>query len=194
MAIHASFLIPRPGVNQITMGQHRAPFIGNVKEIPVALLALCILERGISDTALLFVVKLAAREMDDNVLDAVRRLGIKEIEGVMGCGQVAVHAIGHKPVGIVRMGGGLPGVVGKLDFVAGCTKLGSGGPNHGEITYAEKRKSDGNANGNINGRLNNLSPGGFCISGTLFRLFHIASKPTTVLSHDSLAPGTSCMV
>ena len=74
---------------------------------------------------------------------------------------MVVHAVGHETLGIVDVSGGLPGIVGKLDFMARGAKLRSGGANHGVISDAEKGKRHENADDNVNGRLYQFFPKGF---------------------------------
>jgi len=50
---------------------------------------------------------------------------------------MTIHAVRHKTLFIVHMTGGLPGVVGELDLVAGSTKLGRCGADHGVVGEAE---------------------------------------------------------
>lgn len=176
MAIHAPFLIARPGIDHIAMRQHGSPLVRNIEKVTVAFLALLILERGIGNTPLLLVVIGAAKKMDDDVFDTVGCLGIEKIKGIMRCGEVTVHAVGHKSLFIVGMGGGLPGVVSELNLMARCAKLRRGCPHHGEIGHAEKGKGYGNANGDIDGRLNDLLPGGLFLPNIICRFFHLASK------------------
>ena len=91
-----------------------------MQNVPVAFPALIVLERRVRDPALFFVVVVGfvLCKMDEDILDAVGGFGVKKVEGVMGRGQMAVHAVRHKPLGIVHMGRGFPGVVGKLNFMA----------------------------------------------------------------------------
>jgi hypothetical protein len=117
MAVGAAFLITGPRVQYRAVGQHGAPLVRNVEDIPVTFLALLILERDIGLFAVFFVVVFILDEMDHDVLYPVCRFGVEEIEGVVGSREVAIHAVSHKPLGVVHMGGSLPGVVGKLDFV-----------------------------------------------------------------------------
>lgn len=119
------------------MGQHGAPLIRDVENIPVAFLALLIFKRGIGGLARLVMVIFIHGEMDDDVFDAMGRFCIEEIEGVMGGREMAVHAISHKPLGIVYMGRGLPGIVGKLYFMAGGAELRRGCPHHGVVGNTE---------------------------------------------------------
>lgn len=66
---------------------------------------------------------------------------------------MAVHAVCHKSLGIIYMGGCFPGVVSELDFVAPSAKLRCGGSHHGEVRHAEKREGDDDPDSNKNGRL-----------------------------------------
>ena len=117
----------------------------------MAFLALVVFKRGVGCSRLFVMIIFILKEMDDNVFDAVKGLGRKEIKRVVGRRQMAVHAVGHKTLGVIDVGGGLPGVVGKLDLMAGGTELGRCGADHGIVGEAEKRKSDDDADGNKNG-------------------------------------------
>ena len=70
------------------------------------------------------------------------RFGEKEIKCILGCRQVAVHAVHDHTRGVVDMGGGTPGPDSRLDFMAGGTKIGGRCANHGIVTDAEKGKGD----------------------------------------------------
>jgi len=72
---------------------------------------------------------------------------------------MAIHAVGHKSLLIVHMSGGLPGVVGKLNLMAGGTELGRGCADHGVVSEAEQWKSDNYTNDDENGRLDELFHG-----------------------------------
>jgi hypothetical protein len=133
VAIHASLLIAGSCIEHGPVGQHGPPLVGDIEDIPVALLTLIIPERGIGLLPVLLMVIVFLDEMDDDVLDAVSGLGIEEIKGIVGGREVAVHAVGNKPLCIVHMGGGLPGMIGKTNLVAGGAKLGCGGADHGII-------------------------------------------------------------
>jgi len=143
----------------------------------MAFLALLILERGIGNSTLLLMVIFAACKMDDDILYAMGCFYIEKIKGILGCWEVTIHAIGYKSLGIIGMGGCLPRVVGKLNFVARSTKMGGRGPLHSEICNTEKGKGNNNADGDINGGFYKLSPDGFCFTGTLICFFHIAPRP-----------------
>ena len=137
MTIYTFLLITQPSVDHITVSKHSTAFVGNVKEITMAFLALVILKGGIGFTSLLFVVILALEKVEEDVLGAVPGFGIEEVKGVVRGRQVAIHAVGHKALPIVHVGGGLPGVVGELNLVAAGTKLGRGCANHGVIGETE---------------------------------------------------------
>ncbi len=77
---------------------------------------------------------------------------IEKINGIVGSRQMAIHAIGDKTLCVVHVGGGFPRVVSELDFMAGGTKLGCRGPDHGVIGDTENRKSDNNTQNNKYGR------------------------------------------
>ena len=86
--------------------------------------------------------------MDDQIFNAVESFGIEKIKSILGCWEMAVHAIGNKSLGIVYMGGCFPGIVGKLNFMAGSTKLRSGSPCHGIVGDTEYGEGDDNSDNN----------------------------------------------
>ena len=106
MAIHAFFFITGPGEKHRPVSQHGSPLVGDMQNGAMALPALLIFKGGIGFLALELVVVLAhvLGEMDNDILDSMERFGKKEIEGVMGGGQMAVHTIGHKSLGIIHVG------------------------------------------------------------------------------------------
>jgi hypothetical protein len=59
----------------------------------------------------------------DNILKAMVRLGIEEIEGIVWSRKVAVHAVGNYAVFIKTVAGGLPVVIGGLDFMTRSAEL-----------------------------------------------------------------------
>ena len=83
MAIHAPFLIPGSGIYYRSVGEHRPPFIRDIQDIAMAFLALLIFKRGIGCEPVLLVVVFVLGKMNNDVLDAVCRLGIKKVEGVV---------------------------------------------------------------------------------------------------------------
>ena len=85
------------------------------------------------------------KKMDDHVLDAVKGFLIEKIKRILRCRQMAIHAVGNKPLGIVDMGGCFPGVVSESNLMTGCTEFGSGGSHHGVISNAEKGECDENS-------------------------------------------------
>lgn len=123
MAIHAPFLIPGSGIYYRSVGEHGPTFIRDIQDIAMAFLALFILERGIGSQPVFLVVVFILGKMNNDVLDAVRCLGIKKVEGVLWGWQMAIHTIRNKALRIIHMGGCFPGVVSKLDFVAPGAKF-----------------------------------------------------------------------
>jgi hypothetical protein len=89
-------------------------------------------------------------KMNDDVFDAVECLCVEKVKGVVRGRQMTIHAIGHESLGVVHVGGRLPGIVSKLDFVTACTKGGCGCPDHGVIGQAEKGKGDNQTEDNEN--------------------------------------------
>jgi hypothetical protein len=148
VTVQTFFFIPGPWIENRAMRQHGSPFIGQIEEIAMAFPALGILNGGVRlFTTLDPIIGLRPFfEMDENVLQPMQCLGIEKIEGIMGRGQVAVHAISHKPLSIIHMRGSLPGIVSRLDFVTGGTKPGRGRADHGVIGETEERKGDEDTN------------------------------------------------
>jgi len=146
MAVHALFLISRPWVEHRPMGQHCTPLIRDIKNITVTFLTLTVLHGSVRpftvDTPVIGFSPLL--EMDDNILEPVQRLGIEKIKGILGRGQVAVHAVRHKSLPVIDMGRGLPGIVCRLDFVTGSAELRCRRADHGVIHEAEERKTHNN--------------------------------------------------
>jgi len=159
MTIYAFLFVTWPSIDHVTVSKHSATFVWNVEEIAVTFLTLVILERGIGLLPLFFVVILALKKMDEDVLGTMKSFGIEKVKGVVGSGQMAIHAVGHKALFVVHMSGGLPGVVGKLDLMAGGTELGRGCADHGVVGEAEQWKSDNYTNDDKNGRLDELFHG-----------------------------------
>ena len=162
------------------MGQHGSPLVRDVENIAVTLLTLFIFKRGIGGLARLFMVVFIHGEMDDDVFDAVGGLCIEKIEGIMGGGQMTVHAIRHKTLGIVHMGRCLPGIIGKLDLVAGGTEFGRGCAHHGVIGNTEYGKGNDEAQGKEENRfpkpLYNPEPQGRCSRVACFGVIHVLPK------------------
>lgn len=142
VAVHTTFFIAGPCVEHRPMRQHGSALVGNVDNIAMAFLTLIVFKGGISGFTSLGVVVTVLSEMGENVPDAVKGLGIKEFVSVMGCGQMAIHAVGDKPLGIVHVGGCLPCTVSESDFVARSTKARSRGSDHGVIGKTEQGKSN----------------------------------------------------
>jgi len=70
----------------------------------MAFLALVVREGGVSFLPLLVVIILLLKEVDQNVLDAMKSLGVEELQGILGSWQMAVHAVSHKTLLVVHMG------------------------------------------------------------------------------------------
>ena len=111
----------------------------------MALQALVILDGGVGLLLVFFPIELAPQKMGHNVFDPMEGLGIEEVPGILGRGQVAIHTIGHKTHLIIGMLGGPPGVIGKFDFMARGAKMRGGGAHHGVIGEAEKGEGYDNA-------------------------------------------------
>ena len=146
MAVHATFFISGSRVNNIPMGQHGAALIRNIEDVAMAFLALFIFEGGIGSLAIFGVyVRFAGKKVHEEILYAMEGLGIKKIDCIVGSGQMTVHAVCNKPLGVIDMRGGFPGVVGELNFMAGGAKMRGRCPYHGIVGHAEKRKCDDHA-------------------------------------------------
>ena len=83
MAIHTSLLIAGPRIYYRSVGEHGPPFIRDIQDIAMTFLALFILERGIGCQPVFLVVVFILGKMNNDVLDAVRCLGIKKVECVV---------------------------------------------------------------------------------------------------------------
>jgi hypothetical protein len=103
----------------------------------MAFLALVIFERGVSLLTLFLMVIFALKKMNQDVFGTVKGFGIEKVKGVMRGRQMAIHAVGDKSLFIVHMSRGLPGVIGKLNFMAGGTKLGRSCADHGVVGETE---------------------------------------------------------
>ena len=63
--------------------------------------------------------------MGKDIFYSMKGFGKKEIKGIVWGRQMAIHAIGNKPMGVVNMSGCLPGINRILNFMTGCTEPGS---------------------------------------------------------------------
>jgi hypothetical protein len=104
MAIHTSLLIAGPGIQYRPVGQHGPSLVWDIKDISMALLALLVLEEGISLLAISFVIVFLLEEMYNHVLDAMRSFGIEELKGVVGSREMTVHTVRHKSLGVIHVG------------------------------------------------------------------------------------------
>ena len=187
MAVYTFFFIARPRVDDGSVGQHGAALVRNIKQIAVAFHALLIFKRGISRFAIFFPIVFILCKVNDDVFNAVESLLVEKIEGVVGGRQMAVHAVGHKALGVIDMGGGFPGVVGGLDLVAGSAKFRRRRADHGVITHAEQWKSDENTDHDKNEGFNCPSPGGLsplrCLAGR-FHMPLLSGVPFRPVKHS----------
>jgi len=153
VAVHALFFVAFSRIKHSPVCQHGASFIGDVKNIAVAFLALVVGERGIGFFFLqrMVVTVRALCQMNVDVIDAVSGFGIKKVEGVVRGREVAIHAIGHEAVGVVDVGAGFPGIVGVLDLMAGCAELRRRSPDHCIIPDTEEGKGKEDADTNKDG-------------------------------------------
>ena len=84
MAIHTSLLIPGSGIDYRPVGEHCAPFVRDIQNIAMAFLALLIFKRCIGREPVFLTVIFILGKMNNNILNAVRGLGVEKIEGVVG--------------------------------------------------------------------------------------------------------------
>ena len=83
VAIHAPFLVAGPGIDNRPVSQHGSSFVRDIQKVAVALLTLLILKGGISRLAVTIMVVGLLGKMNDNVFNAVHRLGVEKIEGIV---------------------------------------------------------------------------------------------------------------
>jgi hypothetical protein len=87
------------------MGQHGPSFVWNMEDISMAFLALVILKGGIGLLTIFFVVIfIQNKDMHEQIFDAVRRFGVEEVNGVVGGGEMTIHTVCHKPLGVIDVG------------------------------------------------------------------------------------------
>jgi hypothetical protein len=70
----------------------------------MAFLALVVGEGGVCLLPLLLVIILLLKEVDENVLGAMKSLSVEELKGILGSWQMAVHAVSHKTLLVVNVG------------------------------------------------------------------------------------------
>lgn len=104
---------------------------------------------------------------------------------------MAVHAISHKPLGIVYVGRRFPGIVGKLDFVAGSAELRCGSAHHGVVGNTEygegNEKSKCEEYSRLPNPFQNPKPQGGCSLGACFGLIHLLPKKNVWVRLNGLA-------
>jgi hypothetical protein len=137
VAVHTTLFIARSWIKDRPVSEHGSSSVRNVKNIAMTFLALIVLEGGISLHPVFVMIIFLLHKMNNDVFDAVGSLRVEKVEGMVWGGQMTVHTVGHKSLRIIRMCGGFPGVVSKLNFMAGCAELGRGSPDHGVIGDAE---------------------------------------------------------
>jgi hypothetical protein len=152
MALDAPEFIAGPGVQDRPVGQHGAAFLWQVQNIPMTLLALVVFEGGIGGLPVFLVVVSALGIMRIDIFNAMQGLAIEKVKRILGCRQMAVHAIRHKPLAVIVVRGRLPGLVSKPNFMAGGAELRGGGPHHGIIGQAKEGKSNKETKDNPEGR------------------------------------------
>ncbi len=144
MAINTFFFIARPGIYYRSVGKHGTPLVWNKENVAVTLPTLFVFERSIRFLALQRVV-VGIRvlcEMDEDIFYSMGCFRVEKIYGIVGGRQMTVHAISDKPLGVVGVSRCFPGIISKLNLMAGGAELGRRCPDHGVIAKAEKRKRD----------------------------------------------------
>lgn len=144
MAIDAFLFIAGSCIKHRSVGEHRASLIGNIQYVSMAFLTLVVVKRRIRflPLALMIILGRVLGEMNEDVLYSMECFGIKKFEGIVRCWQVTVHTVGDEALRIVHVSGRLPGIIGKLDLMAGGAKLRRRCSNHGVVADAEQREGD----------------------------------------------------
>jgi hypothetical protein len=104
VAIDAPLFISRSRIDHIPVSEHRPPFVRYVENVPVALLTLFVLERSIGSLSVFLVVVCLLDEVDEDVLCSVGGFCKEELKSLMRGGEMAIHAVSYKSLGIVYMG------------------------------------------------------------------------------------------
>ena len=104
MTINALLFVSGSGIDHVTVSQHGTAFIWDIEKIAMTFLALVVGEGGVSFLPLLIVIILLLKEVDENVLGAMKGLGVEELYGILGSRKMAVHAVSHKALLVVHMG------------------------------------------------------------------------------------------
>ena len=103
VTVHTTLLISRPWIERGTVRQHRSPFVGDIKQIPVTFHALVIFDGSPCFFAVLLMVIFVRHEMHDDILDAMSGLRVEKIVGVLGRRQMTIHTVGHQTLRIIGM-------------------------------------------------------------------------------------------
>lgn len=146
MAVDTFFFVSWFWVNNSSMRQHGSPFVRDIQQIAMALLALLVFKRVIRCLTGFAMVIFTHEQMSGNIFQSMRRFGIEKVDGILRRWQMTIHTVRHKSMGVVCMGRRSPGIDSKLDFVAGRAKLRGRCPHHGIIRYAENGKSQDHPN------------------------------------------------
>ena len=104
VAFKTAFLISRPGVEHRPVGQHGAPFIGEIDDVAVAFQALVVFDGSVGLFPILFMIVRGLGEVSHDILDAMQGLGVEKIEGVLRRRQMAVHAVRHETLAVIGVG------------------------------------------------------------------------------------------
>jgi hypothetical protein len=144
MTVRAFLFIPRHGVQGASMGKHGSALIRHGKQVSVAFEALVVFDAfiGFFPLFLADVIVTSGSHVDGYVFEAMPCFGEKEIDGIVGRGQMTVHTVGYKSLPIIDMGGGLPGLNRGFDFMTACAKFRRGGSDHGVVGHAEYREGN----------------------------------------------------
>lgn len=143
VAIKTLLLITLARVDYSPMSKHGTSLSGYKKDVAMTLQTLIILYGKISPFSGFFpAIGIGAfHEVDDYIFGTMQGFCVEEFYDVMRCRQMTVHAVGHKSLAVVNMGGHLPGVVGRLYFMAACAKSGSRCANHGVVSHRKEGKA-----------------------------------------------------
>jgi hypothetical protein len=96
-------------------------------------LTLLVGKRSIGLFTIYLVIIFILRKMNNKVLYAVKGFTVEEVDCILGCRKMAIHTIGHKPLGIIGMGRCFPCIIGELNFMAECTKARSRSAHRGKV-------------------------------------------------------------
>ena len=104
VAVNTLFFIPFSRIYNGFMGKHCPAFVRYIEYVPVAFHTLGVFKRFIGLGTIFIPVVGAIDKMDKYILNAMGGFGVKEIDHILGRRQVAIHAVGRKPLGVIDMG------------------------------------------------------------------------------------------